>query len=562
MAQRRILTPEEAGRLVTEARAINPAATITDIAAANDWNRCAFSERYNQWLKARNTTPQVTPQATPQVTPQPALDIQAIVQAVAQQLGYVIPQAEQPKPIAQVLPIEAKTEAGKHTFIFTTWEARVKPDMAFIKCLRQLAKYWDAQVFLTLSHAEDVELLPQSLRDFHLLTTDLRLNENCWFRYRPTNALVQRVTTGYEGVFNETAIIPALCKELVTLPISANAISAKQIMTSPSIGKLDAAITDYSNLSDEAQKVLSARFASIQHRRLGANYSKAQTRVSPAALIVQVLNNKHFVTRYVTAKQEGVLYDLDKKFTPDGWEDSRPLSLLAGDIHEWHKSDDAIAVVKSMAEVLRPRWGIVGDFFDGASCNRHEMDNPFSRAKAPTVAQEGNQAKAFLREMATWFDELKYLGSNHDNFLRSYIQQPKHWRPDDHYTCSKLVTFCHETSRHPIEALLEMDSIGNLRFIPENEGLQVGGVHTRHGHVGVSGGKPNFWQLAKTYWNYQQGHTHSPAAWCEAACAGLCEKLDPSYRLGASGWWTSNVLTQPDNALQLCSSVSDQWRRN
>lgn len=443
------------------------------------------------------------------------------------------------------------------TYILTGWDLRVSPDMKFIKCLEQLAEYYDAELVLVPCTRADVRYIPDEIKEkFYVAVEDIEFNANLQFKYVETSALVQSPLSGHVGAYPDyTTIIPGLIKELRTEP---SQHYVKQLMSVGSVGYLNANITDYSNLDD---KDFIKKWRTVTTRMYGKPTAVARNYVVPSALIVDVLDAKTFLTRYVSSHRSGVVYDLDKKFTVDGYENSQPSALVMGDTHAYNVDEQAYVATKEMITMFKPREVVLNDFFDGMSMNHHEINDAVKYSKAPSMREEADVTRGLLAELAEISNKIVYLQSNHDNFVPTVLNKSESlWRLNGNYeTAVELQLYRVKEGKHPIIKLLGLDEFKNVKFVDERENYYIGKVLVKHGHEGINGARTGFFSLAKTYNYYVQGHEHAPKVFRNAVCVGLTGRLDMEYVVGANGMLHANSIIQPDSSVQLLPIIQGAW---
>lgn len=190
------------------------------------------------------------------------------------------------------------------TYIFTSWEVRTRPDYAFVDCLRQIAKAYDAEMYLTPCYIPDLDFLPNELRlAFKILASDLQLNENIFFKYVETHALSQSPLAGWKGFTDKTAILPGLIKELETFPTDKD---CKQLITTGSAGYLTLDSEHYKFIKESPDKAYKERFDSRWNsfRSQKRPIAIASEYVRPSAQIVHILDDKTFLTRRLTMQPD------------------------------------------------------------------------------------------------------------------------------------------------------------------------------------------------------------------------------------------------------------------
>jgi hypothetical protein len=451
------------------------------------------------------------------------------------------------------------------TYIITGWEIRVGVDYKFVNCLRQLAAMYDAELMLAPVWLEDLRYLPAGLHDFTILKDDFTFNTNLKFKYVPTHALVMSPLAGWRGAFEHSTIVPGLVKELQTEP---SPKYAKQLMSTGSIGRLDASIDHYdhirSSADEEFAKAFGKRWHIVTNRVGGRRFAIGQNYTVPSALLVHVIDEKIFLTRYVTMPTPGVVHDLNHRFTAGKKEPEvlRPEALAFGDTHAIQVDPVEWSGSLEMVRELNPRSVIVNDFFDGASCNHHEIDSAVKFHTAPSIRDEAEVTRQKLLELAGVAERVIYLHSNHDDFILKVLDKGEpYWRLSNNYAiCCELQAFRVKETRHPIIHLLDLDSIPNVTFVDARDNHMVGDVTVNHGHQGVSGRRAGFVAQAKIYNYLCIGHTHNPAVYRNAINCGTDARRDMSYLIGASGIMAANGLIHADNSLQLLPKINGRWR--
>lgn len=452
-------------------------------------------------------------------------------------------------------PLSVKTPS---TIILTSWEIRIGIDWNFVKTLEVMAKEYNAELVLVPCNVSDVAYLPQEIKDkFTILVKDTKFNDNLQLKFVETHALVQSPLAGHKGAYPDySTIIPGLVKELYTEPSHKY---VKQLMSTGSIGRLNAKYTDYDIEDAEFTK----KWRSVVTRRHGRPTAIAKNYIEPSALIVDVLDKKIFLTRFITSRNNGVVYDLNKKFTPRGVEKHQPSALVAGDFHAFNADEVATKATKDMIRVLDPKQVVVQDFFDGASVNYHESGDAAEFSKAPSIAEEAEITKKLLDDISRISNKLIYLHSNHDDFIIKLLNKGETaWRFNNNYaSLCELQLYRLQNENHPIVKLLNLEEYKNLEFVLDTDNYVIDGVLIKHGHEGASGARLGFLSLAKIYNNYCQGHLHSPTVFRNAVCVGTNSKLQLSYNKGASGWLGTNSLIHPDGTQQALAMIYGEWIR-
>lgn len=444
------------------------------------------------------------------------------------------------------------------TLILTSWEIRIGIDWEFVNTLEVMAKEYNAQLILVPCNVSDVAYLPQEIKDkFSILVKDTKFNDNLQLKFVETSALVQSPLAGHIGAYPDySTIIPGLVKELRTEPSNKY---VKQLMSTGSIGSLDAKYTDYE--VDDAE--FTKKWRNVVTRRHGKPTAIAKNYIEPSALVIDILDKKLFLTRFVTSRGNGVVYDLNKKFTPNGVEKHQPSALVAGDWHAYFADDISTKATKDMIRTLDPKQVVVQDFFDGASVNYHESTDAAMFSKAPSIDEETEITKKLLDDICRISNKVIWLHSNHEDFIIKLLNRGETaWRFNNNYErLCELQLYRLRGESHPIVKLMDLDGYKNLEFVRDIDNYVVDGVLVKHGHEGAGGARLGFLSLAKIYNNYCQGHLHSPAVYRNAVCVGTNSKLQLSYNKGASAWLPTNGLIHPDGTQQALAMIYGEWIR-
>lgn len=326
-------------------------------------------------------------------------------------------------------------------------------------------------------------------------------------------------------------------------------------MSTGSVGYLEANENDY----DTDDKDLARKWKTVTTRQYGRPTIVAKNYVLPTALVVDVLDDKTFLTRYVASTRSGVVYDLKYKFTTRSVEESRPLSLIMGDVHVLEQDENAIQASKEMISMLKPKEVVVQDFFDGASVNHHEINRAVDFQQVPSLHEEALITKELLDDLSEISEKVIYLQSNHENFLLTWLNGPQNfWRLNRNYELAcELQLYRLKTGKHPIIKLLELESYHNVEFVSEKDKHYVGKVLVKHGHEGYRQG---FIASSKIYNYFVQGHLHSPAVFRNSVMVGLTSKLDQGYNDScSSNWGHANAIIHPDSSIQLLNIIEGVW---
>jgi hypothetical protein len=468
------------------------------------------------------------------------------------------------QPAEQTTNIKENKKSNKYpqTYIFTSWEIRVGIDPKFIDILKQLRKYYSAKVYISPVFLEDAKFAPpQIIENFEILTKDLQLNSNLQFKYNEVHALCQSPLSGWDGTFKKTTILPGLIRELKSEP---SVHLCKQIISAGSLGNLSANLKDYEFIKDESLiKEFNKRWKAVKNtRQTGKSFAIAKEYIEPCALIVDIIDNDTFLTRYVSMPKSGILYDKNLCFQNKRKEPKtiRPELFMIADFHSYYKDEKNFEAVKDIAKKLNPKIGLVQDFVDFDAINYHNYDDFAKIAKLPSLETEIKIAKQDLKEITNLFDNVIWLESNHENFLYKFLKNEHYYKYRDHYALAlKLRLWQMEKEGHLVQHLLELDKIPKLKYISGNDNLSIFGVTIKHGHEELGGRRLGFKGWQRVYGKHLQGHLHSPSIFRGSVCVGTSSKLDMSYKSKVDSWLHAHALLHEDGSIQLLPVINGKW---
>lgn len=269
------------------------------------------------------------------------------------------------------------------------------------------------------------------------------------------------------------------------------------------------------------------------------------------AVLVEVDDEGHWWARQLNADNDGVFYDKDMRYSPDGAGKSteRPQTMVHGDIHAAKTDMDVINAVFANGGVLdqlSPRKQFFHDLVDFAPRNHHNIKDPHFRwthkAQNP-VRSEFRKARSLLRFAGRNNIKSFVVTSNHDTAIGIWLKNTDGFfdpiNRDFWLECNYWMSRNINCDPKPFAyALTAAEGVGHVdvTVVHEDDSVVVGGVeHGLHGHLGPNGsrGSPkNLRVLGKA----NTGHTHSPSIIDGVYTTGVYGKLDMGYNKGPSSW--------------------------
>lgn len=305
------------------------------------------------------------------------------------------------------------------------------------------------------------------------------------------------------------------------------------------------------------------------------------------ALLVEFNKRGRWFARQLIADEKGEFYDLDKKYTPEGFTSGHRVEALNyGDIHEEHE-DAAVAEgawygAESMLAVLNPKHQFIHDLTDFARRNHHNVDDPYfmaeQRAKSQErVVEELHNSAGFLERIARPDTITVVVESNHDQALETWLRDPRgrtdpanarHWHEWNAHIHAEIEEGRHPfVYRHVVRGALTSYAKERTRFLREDESYEIckrgrdPGIECgMHGHRGANGARGSANGMRSFGKRTNRGHGHSPNVLDGDWTAGVMCKLDLRYAKGPSSWAHATIVTYPNSKRCMIVQRGKEWR--
>lgn len=291
------------------------------------------------------------------------------------------------------------------------------------------------------------------------------------------------------------------------------------------------------------------------------------------AIVVEIGDSDEYHFRQIQFDDKGRFIDLGHQYDGKNIKEIRPEAFVLGDWHSGSTCPMAKSVWKQVCDDTKPKKLVLHDTFDGRSINHHESHNIDSLAKRAEVGHlnlldELKLVASDLEELDKWVDELIIVKSNHDEFLKRFLQKGNF--TDDPYnykTFLKLALELVETNCDPlkfgVESLGELDKsvAKNVKWLERDEDLIISGIQLgAHGDKGANGARGGLQSMEKAYGNSVTGHSHSPEILRGAWQVGTSSKLKLSYNVGPSSWLNTSCLVYPNGQRQLINAIDGKYK--
>lgn len=289
-------------------------------------------------------------------------------------------------------------------------------------------------------------------------------------------------------------------------------------------------------------------------------------------LIVEIGDSDEYHFRQFQCDKQGKFIDLAKQYDGKKVKTIRPEAFVLGDWHSGSTCPMAKQVWKDISLKLKPKNLFMHDLFDGRSINHHEAHNIDSLAKRAELGylnleEELKLVARDLEELITWTDNVVVVKSNHDEFLKRFLQKGDFsGDPYNYKTFLKLAYQYVDTNSDPlkygVEELGELDEkvAKKIQWLERDEDFIVSGIQLgAHGDKGSNGSRGGLKSMEFAYGNSVSGHSHSPEILRGAWQVGTSSKLKLSYNVGPSSWLNTSCLVYPNGQRQLINAINGKY---
>jgi hypothetical protein len=455
--------------------------------------------------------------------------------------------------------LRAKVKQYKR-FVVTTAVTGCLVDEKFFASIKKYCEIHDACLLVLPSSdpaAADTNgfFLDPVLKDELIVYDDLALNSSLFLSSIKLSAKHIDPITGLGRIGQRNgSFVYASPKQRLKLVATANDKLPHALMTTGAV-----TIPQYTS-----EMYMSARTAYL------ANHDHIM-----GALVLEIENNRLFHYRQVQADETGAFHDLGKLYSGAGVAEDPVEALVLGD---WHSGEtDAVAAEAfvfakdSIARLVRPRFLVLHDAFNGASINHHEVHDRVRRAQLANLNKlslhdELVQLGADLDRLCDYATEaVVMVDSNHNDFLKTYLKAGKFVEDPQNAELASLL-FHHmvkgaEPLRWALENIVGLKYPDRIKWLKRDEDFKIGGVELScHGDLGSNGARGSLVQMEAAYGNSMSGHTHTPEILRNSMSVGTLSKLRLPYNRGASSWMHCSGTVTKRGQKQLVNCVEGQTR--
>lgn len=302
------------------------------------------------------------------------------------------------------------------------------------------------------------------------------------------------------------------------------------------------------------------------------------------AALAEVDSEGRFWVRQLNATEDGTIYDLDLRATPDGVTTGhRPAAIYLADLHPEELDEANFRCTLQLIRILQPKAAFIGDVLT----HRLSHHNRGNHLKRYALHQAGEHkllkgvaachgALDRLEQALGYQTPLHVCRSNHDDHLLRWLveeegyKDPSNarlWHQMNLWLMDRIEEFggredwLHQVN--PVQGALEhlRNRHGDraLRWLGLDEVVNVAGVnHGAHGHAGPRGGRGNPEQFAKLGMKSNFGHVHAPGIYDGAYFAGTFG--EHRYYTGPSPKACASILTHDTGKRQIIVNWRNSWR--
>lgn len=295
------------------------------------------------------------------------------------------------------------------------------------------------------------------------------------------------------------------------------------------------------------------------------------------ALLVECDENGNWWARQINSDNEGVIYDLTDKYTPDGEIERgvRAKVVTHGDLHGNKVNIGVLDAMSDAINVLYPEHQVFHDTIDFQPRNHHNLKDPMhwfemhARDKA-NVEDEFHYIAIKMGEyLCRPNTEHHIVTSNHDQAVEGWLRNPagyndpvnmELWLQENLWMLRQIKK---GKKPRPFWHIMQRALPQQYRWniVHEDDSLVIAGIeHGLHGHLGPNGARGNPKNL-RTVGKANTGHTHSAGITEGVYTAGVFGDLDMGYNKGLSSWSHSFIVTYENGKRTVCTIKDGRaWR--
>lgn len=286
------------------------------------------------------------------------------------------------------------------------------------------------------------------------------------------------------------------------------------------------------------------------------------------ALIVEIIDDRTFITRHVTFNSDGSFTDLGKRYRANGSvENAKALAMIDGDDHALFTDKQFEKAKIEMYQEFKPEVLYKHDVFDAYSISHHHENDFLLKARKGQLGSLAHEAKVtadHLEKHSQYVGEVRVVKSNHDLHINRWLSSGRYIKDPINSQLAHELVVATNKGKDPEEVLLRMfQPLKKVKFLGRNESSKVAGYECGfHGDKGANGAKGSTLGLENLGIKMIVGHTHTPEDFNDFTNAGTSSLLNMEYNDGdASTWLHGTVIIWADGSRQLITAINGIWRK-
>ena len=302
-----------------------------------------------------------------------------------------------------------------------------------------------------------------------------------------------------------------------------------------------------------------------------------------AVIIEQDLEIEDFHYRVLHVDDDGVAYDLDKRYKGGEISESLTLpALVTGDTHAIFADPDVTvatySATDSIANVLNPEQVVLHDILDAWSISHHHKSDIFTQygkyvSGTNRIEAELHLTMKYIKDNVPEGSQAVVVASNHDSHLTKFLntadikQEP--WNAEIFHRLSYLMLRRARMGKSGVEypdafSLWAGDEYptSGVKFLSGFDSHAVEGIElAAHGDKGSNGSRGSISQSSRLGVKTISGHSHSPGIMGGAMAVGHSCYSRLSYNTGSSSWRQAHAVIYPNGKRNLIFITKGKWRR-
>lgn len=275
--------------------------------------------------------------------------------------------------------------------------------------------------------------------------------------------------------------------------------------------------------------------------------------------IVEIKDDEIHYVRQVTATPEGTFSDLVYNVDGEVYELDSAAAFIFGDLHGDDVESGLLEEAKLFIDKVRPEKVFIHDALNGASVNRHELNDPVVRYQRykegkHLIGEEIERLITLIEKYKLTDYGLHIVRSNHDAFIERWIQEAD-WKKDipnsKEYLEYSLALLDGKAPKGILPYMLEKHFGKKIRCLNLDDSVVVHDFELgQHGHLGSNGSRGGMEVFRKLNTKMIVGHGHGSHRRDGVLMVGTNTVLRAGYNHGASDWSWSNSIIHDDKKAQ------------